>query len=525
MARNRDMHRLQELVRLHRQGCRSRDIARLLRMGRNTVRGCREALGAAGLLDGPVDDLPDLEVLKAAVPPRPPPQELSSVEAWLPQVRVLVANGAGPKAIHDRLRLTEPTFQGSLAATKRLCARLKRDLGPKVSDVAIPVETEAGEVAQVDFGYLGLVLDPEDHVLRKAWVFVMVLGHSRHMFAKVVFRQDAQTWQRLHVEAFARLGGVPKVVVPDNLKAAVVRCAFGLGDDVSVHRGYRELARHYGFLIDPTPPRSPEKKGKVEAGVKYVNNNFGATLPEGLDMDEVNRQLERWVEHVAGCRVHGTTRRRPLDVFEAEERAALQPLPVRPYEPVLWKKAKVHTDSHVAFDKRLYSVPYRFLHAEAWIRATPDQVVVYVDDVRVATHDRRGQRQRSTDDAHLPAERVAHRHRGHDYWRRRAAALGDEVALLVGEIFALADVVNPLRNVQAIVTLLEKHPRDRANNTARRARHFGIRSYRGVAEILRKALDFDPLPADLPLDLPTNPRFARSLDDLLANKKEAHDWN
>jgi transposase len=82
------------------------------------------------------------------------------------------------------------------------------------------------------------------------------------MFAKIIFRQDAATWQQLHVEAFAACGGVPKVIVPDNLKAAVVRCAFGLDDDLQVNRGYIELARHYHFLIDPTPPRAPEKKGR-----------------------------------------------------------------------------------------------------------------------------------------------------------------------------------------------------------------------------------------------------------------------
>ena len=525
MGRKRDMHRLQELVRLHREGQKSRDIARLLRMGRNSVLRYQQALKAAALLDGPSDSLPALETLKAAVPAHAPAQEVSHLEAWVPTIRALAAKGAGPRSIFDRLRSTEPTFQGSLAAVKRVCLRLRKELGPSPADVVIPVETDPGEVAQVDFGFAGLIVDPDTHVPRKAWFFVMVLAYSRHMFAKVVFRQDAATWQQLHVEAFTELGGVPKVIVPDNLKAAVVRCAFGLDDDLSVNRGYIALARHYRFLIDPTPPRSPEKKGKVEAGVKYVANNFLATLPDGLDIDEVNRQLRHWVEVVAGRRIHGSTHRQPLECFESEELAALQPLPPRPYVPVVWKKARIHTDSHVAFDKRLYSVPYKFIGQDAWIEATPHEVIVYVDDLRVAIHDRRGLRVRSTEDAHLPAERVGHRHRGRDFWIRRAAALGDEVALLVGEIFSLADAVNPLRTVQGIVMLFEKHPRDRANNTARRARHFGIRTYRGIAEILRKALDFDPLPPDLPLALPQNPRFARDVAELLSTKKDPHDWN
>jgi transposase len=525
MGWHRDMHRLQELVRLHREGLKSRDIARLLRMGRNSVRGYQQSFMAAGLLEGAPDDLPTLETLKAAAPSRPPIQEVSTVEEWVPTIRALLAKGVGPQAIFDRLRSTESTFQGSLGAIKRVSARLRKEVGVSPADVVIPVETDPGEVAQVDFGFAGLIIDPETHVPRKAWFFVMVLAYSRHMFAKIVFRQDAATWQQLHVEAFAALGGVPKVIVPDNLKAAVVRCAFGLDDDLAVNRGYIALARHYRFLIDPTPPRSPEKKGKVEAGVKYVANNFLATLPDGLDIDETNRQLVHWVDAVAGRRIHGSTHRQPLEVFESEERATLQPLPPRPYVPVVWKKARVHADSHVAFDKRLYSVPYKFIGQDAWIEATPFEVVVYVDDLRVGIHDRRGGRVRSTEDAHLPAERVGHRHRGRDFWIRRAAALGDEVGLLVGEIFSLADAVSPLRTVQGIVMLFEKHPRDRANNTARRARHFGIRTYKGIAEILRKALDFDPLPPDLPLALPPNPRFARDVAELLSTKKDPHDWN
>lgn len=519
------MHRLQELVRLHRQGTSAREAARLLGMSRNTVSGYLTALRSAGLLEGAVEVLPELAELKAALPANVPPQQTSSIEAWAPRVKVLLAGGAQPRGIYDLLRTTEPAFVGSLSAVKRLCARLQRDVGPRPRDVAIPVDTAAGEVAQVDFGYVGYLFDPALQVQRKAWVFVMVLAHSRHLFAKIVFDQRAETWQQLHVEAFATFGGVPRVIVPDNLKAAVIRAAFELGDDPSLHRGYVELARHYGFKVDPAPPRDPEKKGKVEAGVKYVGNNFVATLPEGLDVDAANDRLRLWTREVAGKRVHGTTHRRPLEVFEAEERTALLPLPARPYVPVFWKQARVHTDSHVIFDKRLYSVPYRFLHRDAWVRATPDTVVVYVDDERVATHDRRGPALRSTVDDHLPAERVALRHRGEDFWTRRAGNVGGDVEELAREIFALESVLNPLRTVQAIVTLLEKYPKDRANNAAKRARHFGTRTYRGLLDMLRKGLDFEPLPPALPLpNPPSNPRFARDITRMLTPENH-RDWN
>ncbi|MCY1021349.1 DDE-type integrase/transposase/recombinase [Pyxidicoccus sp. MSG2] len=104
-------------------------------------------------------------------------------------------------------------------------------------------------------------------MLRKARVFVLVLAHSRHLVADVVFEQSLPTWLRLHVESFEALGGVAETVVPDNLKTAVLREAFTPGKPSALNRSYREVARHYGFKVDPTPPYAPQKKGKVEAGV------------------------------------------------------------------------------------------------------------------------------------------------------------------------------------------------------------------------------------------------------------------
>jgi hypothetical protein len=157
------MHRLQELVRLHRMGLAERRVAKELRTGRNTVRQYRRAIAAAELLEGSVDELPALEQLKAAVlttlPPRPSLHQVSTMEAWQAQVEALLERGLGPQSIHDRLRLEHPDFRGSLGSLKRLVRRIRQERGVKPENLAIPVDTEDGEVAQVDFGYA-------DHVSR-----------------------------------------------------------------------------------------------------------------------------------------------------------------------------------------------------------------------------------------------------------------------------------------------------------------------------------------------------------------------
>src|SRR5690606_10006085 len=146
--------------------------------------------------------------------------------------------------------------------------------------------------------------------------------------------------------------GCPRGDRPRQPQVRGIKAAYSSSADTVLNRSYRELARHYGFRIGPTPPRSPEKKGKVESGVKYVNGNFGAGL--GLvDIRTVNLDVQRWVQEIAGTRRHGSTGKAPLDVFEREEQAELMPLPRQPYQIVIWHKATVQRDAHFHFDGRL----------------------------------------------------------------------------------------------------------------------------------------------------------------------------
>ena len=524
-----DMHRLQDLVRLHRLNKGAREVARLLRMSPNTERQYREVLKRRGLLQGDPEQLPALSELRAAVeaerPPKPPHQT-TSLTKWRELIANKVEAGATPTAIYDWLRLERSEeFTGSLSAVKRLCLRLKREQGIDPSDVAIPVETEPGEVAQVDFGYVGKLFDPTEQRLRKAWVFVMVLGYSRHMVCRIVFDQTVETWIRCHVEAFAELGGVPRVLVPDNLKAAVVRAAFGTEAPTTLNRSYRELARYYGCVVDPTPVRSPEKKGKVEAGVKYVKRNFFAARQDILDADVLQRELHRWVREIAGQRVHGTTRQRPLEVFEQLERDTLNPLPERLYEPILWREPKVHADTHVLFEKSLYSVPWRLVGERVLARGCGSSVTLYFNDERVALHERVAPGKRSTCEEHLPVGRRDLRHRSRDYWQNRAIQLGQDVGDYIREVFDSDDVLYQLRTVQQIVTCLEGYPPKRAQAACRRARYFANYTYGGIKRILTRALDQHPLPDEAQPNrgVLEQPRFVRDISELVQLRLEMND--
>ena len=263
--------RLRELIRLRRRGASAREVTRLLRMSPKTERRDRAVLAGAGLLEGPLGALPSLAEIRAAVQVAlpPPARPLSSVEPWRAQVEALMDKGLTAQAIFDRIRLDTKDgrrrFRGSYSAVNRFVRRVKRERGVSPLDVAIPIPTTPALEAQVDFGYAGRLYDPKTGVVRRAWVFVMLLVHSRVFYAQLVFDQTTETWLDLHERAFRALGGRVTTVVPDNTRRAVLRAAFGIDGPTELERSYREFAQQWDFKIDPAPPGAPKKRGKVEA--------------------------------------------------------------------------------------------------------------------------------------------------------------------------------------------------------------------------------------------------------------------
>lgn len=524
------MHRLQEYVRLARLGESDRSVVKKLGLGPNTVRKYREALKDAGLLEGPADALPELETLKAAIrgriPPRRPPQQQSKLEAFIPLVEARLAKGVGPTALYHQLRLEHPDMPGSVGTFKRLCVKLKRAHGVDPNDVVIPVVTGPGEIAQVDFGEVAAQVDPATGGPRRTWAFVMVLGYSRRMFARLVFDQKVETFQALHVAAFEHFQGVVQTVVPDNLKAAVIRAAFDVRTTPALNRSYVELARHYGFQVDPTPAYAPKKKGKVESGVKYVKSSF-MKGQDFQDVEEANRRLTRWIGDVADQRRHPSLGTSPSLAFEAE-RGALRPLPERRFMPVVWKEVTVHRDAHVEFGGCLYSVPFRHIGQRLWVRAIGSSLEIWVDDVRLHTHDRTGTGRYVTHPGHLPTARADLAQRSPSFWRERAAKMGPEVAAFVDEVLGSDDVLSQLRTVQGMVRLLEAVPPERARAACRRASRFGNFSYTGLKQILARGLDLEQPGDDVREALVKGAvpyRYARTVGELLAPLEVSHESN
>jgi transposase len=413
------------------------------------------------------------------------------------------------EAIRQRLR-EERGFTGSYASVHRFV----RQLEPRTLQAVVRVETPAGEEAQVDFGYAGRMLDPQNGLARKAWAFVMTLSFSRHQYVEFVFDQEIGTWLRCHRNAFEWFGGVPHRVVLDNLKAAITKAAL---HDLVVQRAYRELAEHYGFLISPCRPATPQHKGKVEqGGVHYLKRNFLAGR-DFRDVVDANEKVLIWCNETAGLRIHGTIQEQPLRRFEDIERDALLVLPTAPYALAVWKRAKLHPDCHVVFEKSFYSAPHRLIGQKLWIRAADTSVVIFHEHESVASHPRAGRPgTRRTNPDHLPPAKVVGLMATPAWCLKRAHEIGPETAELVGRLLGERPL-DRLRTALAILKLAHKYSPRRLEAACQRALSFDEIGYAAVKRILERGLDLQALvPTTRPLPL-SAPLFARPVTDFFPN--------
>ncbi len=499
---------IRELLRHIQQTPSDRAVARATGTHRRTVQRYRQWAAAQGLLSGPLPALAQLQQLvEQTCPVLPPPQTVSSVAPYRVLVERLYAEGVEGTAIWQRLR--EQGYAGHLSSVYRFLAPLRA----RTPEAVVRVEREPGEEAQVDFGYAGRLLDPTSGAPRRAWAFVMTLSWSRHQYVEFVFEQTVPTWLRLHQQAFAFFGAVPRRVVIDNLKAGITQAAW---DDPQVQRAYRECAEHYGFLIAPCRPRTPQHKGKVEqGGVHYLKRNFLAGRAPST-LTQANADVRTWCVETAGRRVHGTTKQPPLDRFLQTERARLLPLPVTPYESATWKAATLHRDCYVVFDGSFYSAPHRLLGQRLWVRGGSRCVQLYTaEHALVATHPRAsvpGERHTQLD--HLPPLKVPGLLRSRAGTQAQAEQVGPATLQVVATL--LADpAVDRTPTAGRLLRLAGTYGPARLEAACARAARFGDHRYGTIKQILAEGLDQEPAPALVPP--PPARTFVRSAADLLGH--------
>jgi len=245
---------------------------------------------------------------------------------------------------------TEVAYPHSYASVRRYVRRLKH-AQPKLVDV---MEHPPGEEAQVDFFQGPPTFDEAQGRWRRPWIFRLTLSCSKHGYEEPLWTQGRDGFLRAHEHAFVRLGGVPRVIRHDNLKAAVVRaCLY----DPDVSEVYAAFATHWGFVPLPSRPRHPQENGVAERSGGYVKSN-ALKGRRFNSLKELAEFLERWNRTVAQVRIHGTTRQQVLRHFLEVEQPMLQPLPAEPFGLFQVGNRMVHPDGHVEVEATFYSVPH-----------------------------------------------------------------------------------------------------------------------------------------------------------------------
>ena len=504
MARKKSMTEYKDIIRRLKTRQSIRGIQRETGIHRTIIRKIQKKAVEKGWLESSAP-LPLDEEIEICIDP--PSREPHPLDAFAGRIAGWVEKEYSLVVMH---RLITREYACSEATVRRY---VKKNFRHAPAAVMVR-DTIAGQTMEVDYGYLGLTVDAKTGRKRKTYIFSGRLNHSRKTYREIVFDQKQETFFMCHVRAFEYFGGVPEKVVPDNLKAAVIRASF---ESPLVNRVYHALAEYYGFLINPCLPGHPEHKGGVENDVKYVKRNFwpvfceeqiekGRQTPSAFD---IQGELDRWTREVAEIRVIGGVGRTPVEIFEREEKPALLPLPASRWEQVVWAEAKVQENWRIQFQKAFYSVPYAYIGKRVQVMATLQAVHIFLSHKEIAVHSRaRYAWQYVKKSEHAPPHPEQYMSLTREAIIMRAQAVGRSTALVVTAIFS-QKAVDGLRPARALIGFVKKYGWTRLEAACERALTYESPTYSSVKSILTKGLDrLDP---DEPI-LPSGQRlfaFAR----------------
>lgn len=476
-----EMHEYLLIISQLRRGASLRGLAREQIADRKKLRKIRDVALAQGWLkqDSP---MPTEEAL-SLVFRKSFSDSVPSIAPYRTKIEEWTMQGVQASTIYAHLQQAHG-FKGSYSIVQRHIKVLKEKQRP----VTTILDFNPGESAQVDFGQGPKLIDERTGEEVKTWIFVMVLCWSRHMYAEIVYHQDVMTWLSCHRRAFEWFNGVPCKIIIDNAKCAITKACY---HNPCVQRAYAECASGYGFIISPCPPYDPQKKGRVESGVKYVKNRF-VPLRQFRNLIDANQQLTHWLMEEAGHRIHGSTHEKSLVLFEIEQ-PQLKKLPHHSPEFAAWEKVKLHGDCHVQYQKCRYSAPYRLARQELWLRATDTTIRLYFNHQLVALHPRleiAGTKHTLAE--HLPPNALAYSMRDAQWCLKQANEVGSQCLTAIQGL--LNDSVVDLRAAQSILGLRKKYGVERLEAACRRALAYQSVYYKTIKSMLEVGAEQQALP-------------------------------
>ena len=481
----------QSIIVLADRGWSRRRIARELAVDRATVRrqlrkaanaASNPALGSEGLEEakaatnpglGSESDPPPNAATNSALGSRPGPP--SRCAQFSRQIEPAVQAGLSAKRIYQDL-ISEHGFRGGYTSVKEFVRRLRQTSGLPFRRM----ESAPGAEMQVDFGQGAWVEEPGRR-RRRPHLFRAVLSHSRKGYSEVVWRQDTESFIRCLENAFRAFGGATATLVVDNLKAAVLQPDWY---DPELNPKLRAFAEHYGTCVLPTKPAMPRHKGKVEAGIDYVQEN----AVKGRSFTSLaahNLFLSEWETKVADKRIHGTIRQQVGTFFLQAEKPALKALPDSLFPSFEEALRMVHRDGYVAYRQSFYSVPPEHVGREVWVRAESRLVRIFDQHLApIAVHVRAEPGRFATDQAHIHSHKRVIIERGADYLLERCRLIGAHSGSWATGLYQQRGL-EALRTMQGLLALARVHPASELERACERAVHLGRWRLREVHHLLQ----------------------------------------
>jgi transposase len=489
------MRKIREVLRLVFEcGLSQRQVAGCCGLGKTTVVECVARARRSGLDWATAAVLSEEELESRLYPPveAVPATERPAVD-WGAVHTELKRKGVTLRLLWEEYREKEPRGYGY----SRYCELYGQWRGR--ADLSMRQVHRAGEKLFVDYsGATVPVVDARTGEVREAQIFVAVWGASNYTFAEATWSQGLSDWIGSHVRAFEFGGGLPEVVVPDNLKSGVSRpCRY----EPELNPTYQDLAVHYGVAVLPARVRRPRDKAKVEVGVQVVERWILARLRHRtfFSLAELNQAIGELLSRLNERPFHKLSGSR-RSLFESLERSALRPLPAQRFTYAEWKKARVHIDYHVEVEGHYYSVPYQLVSQQLDVRVSAKTVECFAKNKRVASHLRSfGRGGHTTQSEHMPRP-----HREYAQWTPErlvqwAQKTGPSVAGLIEIVMATR--VHPqhgFRSCLGILRLGQRYGSERLEAACQRALQNEAASYRSVRSILEVGLDRQVDPAAEP---------------------------
>jgi transposase len=403
----------------------------------------------------------------------------SCCEPWRTIILQGLEQGLTAQRIWQDLKV-EHGFADSYQSVQRFICKLHR-----AGTTGLPfrrMECGPGEEAQVDFGK-GAPILTTDGKRKRPHLFRIVLSCSRKAYSEVVPRQTTEAFLRCIENAFCHFGGVPRTLVTDNLKAAVLQADWY---DPELNPKIEAFCQHYGTVVLPTRPRTPRHKGKIERGVGYAQSNAlkGRTFSS---LAEQNRFLAEWEATIADTRIHGTTRKQVGKLFEELEKPALLPLPPQRFACFQEAQRIVNRDGHVEVAKAYYSAPPEFVGRTVWARWDGQVVRLFDEKMRqIAIHAQREPGRFATDAGHIAAQKRGGIERGTVWWLNKAQSIGAHAGEWAESILHQRGI-HGIRVIMGLVSLTRRHPIHAVNQACQVAQSHGAHRLRDLRNLLKRS--------------------------------------